>query len=79
MKDIKTQTNTLGVKKDSPSNSQSRIGQATKEAANARNLDPHEPIMPEDICQAVTKMSPPGSPNTIVERKGPPSNNFQIT
>ena len=66
------------MKKDSPNNSQLRIGQATKEAANARNLDPHEPIMPEDICQAVTKMSPPGSPKTIVERKGRPSNNFQI-
>ena len=66
------------MKKDSPSNSQLRIGQATKEAANARNLDPHEPIMPEDICQAVTKIMPPGRPKTIVERKGRPSNNFQI-
>tara|TARA_R100000008_G_scaffold49894_1_gene29797 strand:- start:57 stop:314 length:258 start_codon:yes stop_codon:yes gene_type:complete len=77
-KDRKTQTNTLGVKKDSPSNNQLRIGQAIKEAANARNLDPHEPITLEDICQAVTKTSPPGSPKTTVERKGRPSNSFQI-
>tara|TARA_A100001515_G_scaffold97521_1_gene78438 strand:- start:186 stop:329 length:144 start_codon:yes stop_codon:yes gene_type:complete len=46
------QVNTFGVRKDSPSIIQLRIGQATNEAEKAKNLDPHDPITLDEICQA---------------------------